>query len=114
MNKGLYEAKKDRDQWTLADLMSQREDWLKRNLSSEQQKSLTELSQQGQSWDPLSSIWTSGYFQDSDRFMKEMDILHEELSNGNLDEAFLEGGKQIIMNLVQENLFLQILIYKTW
>jgi len=72
--------------------------WLRKNLNNSQLKSLSQLSS-AEKWNPSQSVWTSGYFQDKDNFLEEM----KDLSSANLNNIFIENGKQLLMHLIPGN-----------
>ncbi|MBZ0165631.1 MAG: hypothetical protein K8I00_02410, partial [Candidatus Omnitrophica bacterium] len=100
LNRGLFDRKLAKDAWTPTEYQNKRQSWLESNIPAAQRASLNQISQT-EGWDVTASAWTSGYFQDANNFMKEMDILKADIQSSEVQsEIFADQGKQVLVHLV--------------
>lgn len=96
------ERRKKRDAWNPETMIRERSAWLSGTLPprSHPGRALAVLSAR-EGWGATNAIWTWGYFQDTQRFLLEIDELASAFSPENAGSIpFAPGGRQLLFHLV--------------
>lgn len=100
LDRGLGDARKTRDGLEVGEIAELRRKWLETQNVTQQLDVLSKP----EGWDPSLAIWSWGYFQDTDMFLKELDILCKAFKDPAVLEKipFIQGpkGKQLIIHLI--------------
>lgn len=87
---------------TVKDITVGRRLWLDAVLKQKTALGLLEKLSIEEGWALEKAIWTSGYYQDRDNFLKEINILYQAFKSEDILNRipFIAGGKQLVMHLV--------------